>query len=191
MSDNSLTLARSCELDFEIEIKIASFQGRRNKQPLSSLDSASRHAGVQSPNLSDLYVVCQLWADNKPVTVPYRTAHKSFTSTYTWNESLVLPVKYKDLSLNAQIAFTVYDTRGPPAATSAVPVGGSTLKLFGKKGTLKKGKQRLYLWEGKEADGASQSTTSSKVQLAEGETDEMGRLEKVKLFNYSSIQALC
>lgn len=94
-----------------------------------------------------------------------------------WNEVITLPYRYKDLPLSAQLAFTIYDYGGPPAATSAVPVGGTTIRLFGKKSTLKKGKQRMLLWPDKEADVSNDSSTPSKIP---GEPkDERGRLEKV------------
>lgn len=41
--------------------------------------------------------------------------------------------------------------------------------------TLRRGKHRLFLWEGREGDGSDDSTTPSKL----GTRDEMGRLEKV------------
>jgi hypothetical protein len=43
--------------------------------------------------------------------------------------------------------------------------------------TLRRGKHRLLLWPGREADGSMPSTTPSKM----GTRDEMGRLEKVRL----------
>jgi phosphatidylinositol 3-kinase len=43
--------------------------------------------------------------------------------------------------------------------------------------TLRRGKHRLLLWQGKEADGSMETTTPSKS----GTEDEMGRLEKVRL----------
>jgi phosphatidylinositol 3-kinase len=45
--------------------------------------------------------------------------------------------------------------------------------------TLRRGKHRLLLWQGKEADGSMETTTPSKS----GTEDEMGRLEKVRLFS--------
>jgi hypothetical protein len=42
--------------------------------------------------------------------------------------------------------------------------------------TLRRGKHRLLLWPGKEADGSVETTTPSKS----GDRDEMGRLEKVR-----------
>ena len=109
-----------------------------------------------------------------------------------WNEWITFPIRYCDLPLSSQITFTVWDIAGP---RSAVPVGGSTFKLFGKKWysdfrrivlggisdvfpggrTLRRGKHRLFLWVGREADGSDDSTTPSKL----GTRDEMGRLEKV------------
>jgi hypothetical protein len=41
--------------------------------------------------------------------------------------------------------------------------------------TLRRGKHRLFLWAGREADGSDDSATPSKL----GTRDEMGRLEKV------------
>lgn len=41
--------------------------------------------------------------------------------------------------------------------------------------TLRRGKHRLLLWAGQEADGSMQTKTPSKL----GSRDEMGRLEKV------------
>ena len=41
--------------------------------------------------------------------------------------------------------------------------------------SLRRGKHRLYLWPGREADGANETITPSKT----GTRDEMGRLEKV------------
>ena len=45
--------------------------------------------------------------------------------------------------------------------------------------TLRRGKHRLFLWPGIEADGSIESATPSKW----GTRDEMGRLEKVRASN--------
>lgn len=42
--------------------------------------------------------------------------------------------------------------------------------------TLRRGKHRMVLWPDREADGANETTTPSKI----GTRDEMGRLEKVR-----------
>ncbi|KAJ7606591.1 atypical/PIKK/PI3K protein kinase, partial [Mycena polygramma] len=80
------------------------------------------------------------------------------------------------------IVFTVWDIAGPRAA---VPVGGSTFRLFGKKWTLRRGKHRLHLWRDVKGDGSVESTTPSKLE----ERDEMGRLEKlVKKYERGDLQ---
>ena len=48
---------------------------------------------------------------------------------FSWNEWLTLPIKYCDLPSSAQCAITVWDIVGP---RKPVPVGGTTLELFGK-----------------------------------------------------------
>lgn len=48
---------------------------------------------------------------------------------FSWNEWLTLPIKYCDLPSTAQFAITVWDTIGP---RKVKPVGGTTLRLFGK-----------------------------------------------------------
>ncbi|GAW01229.1 atypical pikk pi3k protein kinase [Lentinula edodes] len=126
-----------------------------------------------SRTLSDLYVICQLIADNKPLTIPFRTVFQAFKNAYIWNEWITFPIRYCDLPLSSQITFTVWDIAGP---RSAAPVGGTTFRLFGKKWTLRRGKHRLLLWPGIEADGCVDSATPSKIP---GATDEMGRLEKL------------
>ena len=111
------------------------------------------------------------------INVVFCLLHRWVAKTNSWNEVIKLPIRYKDLPLSSQLIFTVYDYAGPPAATSAEPVGGTTLRLFGKKCTLKKGKQRCLLWPDNEADAHVNTTTPSKIQ---GEAkDERGRLEKV------------
>lgn len=169
-SNASVTLAKLSDLDFNVSFRVSGLSGQVHPQ--------SPIEGQDAP-LSNLYIVCQLWSCNKPMTIPFQTAHKSFKSSYTWNESLTLPVKYKDLPLDAQLTFTVYDSQAPPNAPQAIPIGGTTFKLFGKKCTLKRAKQRLFLHKGIEADAAANSSTPSKVPLLHGETDELGRLEKL------------
>lgn len=192
-----LAIARSCDLDMDLTLRISSYSGPRSPKALTSiLGTPEMHAGWNQPLEvpSGMFVRFQLWSDNKCLSVPFQTAfkplkpHISSTNdsatghqsvTYTWNQDFRIPIKIKDLPLNAQITLTIYDTRGPPAATAAVALGGATLKLFGKNATFKRGKQRCFLWQGTEADGRLHSTTPAKVPLQPGEQDEMGRLEKV------------
>ncbi|TCD67817.1 Phosphatidylinositol (PI) 3-kinase [Steccherinum ochraceum] len=171
---DDFTFAKLRDLKLPVTFRISQLEGTRKPRPFSELleKPELRFHGVQQPGFSDLYVTCQLVADNKPLTIPFRTSFKSFKKDYIWNEWITLPIRYCDLPLSSQITFTVWDIAGPRAA---IPVGGSTFRLFGKKWTLRRGKHRLLLWADKEADGSTETTTPSKV----GTRDEMGRLEKL------------
>ncbi|KDR78928.1 hypothetical protein GALMADRAFT_1365700 [Galerina marginata CBS 339.88] len=171
---DDFTFAKLSDLKLPVTFRISQLEGVRKPRSFTELleHPELRFHGVQSSTLSDLYVTCQLVADNKPLTIPFRTSFKAFKNAYTWNEWITLPIRYCDLPLSSQITFTVWDIGGPRAA---IPVGGSTFRLFGKKWTLRRGKHRLLLWPGVEADGSVETTTPSKLATQ----DEMGRLEKL------------
>ncbi|KAF8907363.1 atypical/PIKK/PI3K protein kinase [Gymnopilus junonius] len=171
---DDFTFAKLSDLKLPVTFRISQLEGNRKPRSFTELleHPELRFQGVQSSTLSDLYVTCQLVADNKPLTIPFRTSFKAFKNTYTWNEWITFPIRYCDLPLSSQITFTVWDIGGP---RKAIPVGGSTFRLFGKKWTLRRGKHRLLLWPGVEADGSVETTTPSKLATQ----DEMGRLEKL------------
>ncbi|KAK1232983.1 Phosphatidylinositol (PI) 3-kinase [Marasmius sp. AFHP31] len=188
---DDFTFAKLSDLKHPVTFRISQLEGNRKPKSFAEIleNPQLRFHGLQSPTLSDLYVTCQLVADNKPLTIPFRTSFKAFKNAYIWNEWISFPVRYCDLPLGAQVTFTIWDIAGPRAA---VPVGGTTFRLFGKKGycrldlsrdedsvflfrTLRRGKHRLLLWPGIEADGSVDSTTPSKLEVR----DEMGRLEKL------------
>ncbi|KAL1949822.1 hypothetical protein VTO73DRAFT_8703 [Trametes versicolor] len=172
---DDFTFAKLSDLKMPVTFRISQLEGTRKPHPFTEVLEKPElrfHGVQQSPNFSDLYVTCQLVADNKPLTIPFRTSFKAFKKDYTWNEWITLPIRYCDLPLNSQITFTVWDISGP---RSAIPVGGTTFRLFGKKWTLRRGKHRMVLWPDREADGANEPTTPSKI----GTRDEMGRLEKL------------
>ncbi|KIP11047.1 hypothetical protein PHLGIDRAFT_100348 [Phlebiopsis gigantea 11061_1 CR5-6] len=174
-SRDDFTFAKLSDLKLPVTFRISQLEGLRHPHAFTELLEKPElrfHGVQQSPALSDLYVTCQLVADNKPLTIPFRTSFKAFTKDYTWNEWITFPIRYCDLPLTSQITFTVWDIAGPRAAS---PVGGSTFRLFGKKWSLRRGKHRLYLWPGREADGSNETSTPSKT----GTRDEMGRLEKL------------
>uniref|UniRef100_A0A667YRG0 Phosphatidylinositol 3-kinase catalytic subunit type 3 n=1 Tax=Myripristis murdjan TaxID=586833 RepID=A0A667YRG0_9TELE len=92
-----------------------------------------------------------------------------------WNEWLRLPVKYPDLPQSAQVALTVWDVYGPGRA---VPVGGTTVTLFGKYGMFRQGMHDLKVWPGVEGDGGEPTTTPGRTSSSLAE-DQMGRLAKL------------
>ncbi|KAJ3192244.1 Phosphatidylinositol (PI) 3-kinase, partial [Entophlyctis luteolus] len=119
------------------------------------------------------FIICQVFSDGKLILPPVRTSHQSFsTKEWIWNEWLSFPIKYKDLSLSSKIAFTIWDVHSPGRA---IPIGGSTFSIFDENKTVKKGKQKLKIWPGVEADGSSNTRTDSSAT----ELDELDRLERL------------
>ncbi|KAK4513454.1 uncharacterized protein ATC70_005455 [Mucor velutinosus] len=167
--DFSYCLTKDVKLP--VSIRIATLEGKRD-------------SFQQQDNLPDLYITVQLFGDNKPLTVPVKTSYKAFRNHWSWNEWLTLPIKYCDLPSSAQFAITVWETIGP---RKVKPVGGTTLRLFGKQFTLRKGKQKLHIWRGCEADGNHDTSTPSK--LPNHEDNDMNKLEKLmKKFDCGDIR---
>jgi phosphatidylinositol 3-kinase len=121
-----------------------------------------RHIGsVQNAN-SELYVTAQLWAESKPLGVSMQTPHLFFKNNRTWNKWLELPVLVKDCPISSQVAITIWDLSPCPDNGSldhAVPFGGTTVPLFDKDGTLRKGRQKCKVYRKKAADGLSPTRT--------------------------------
>ncbi|CAH1797509.1 unnamed protein product [Owenia fusiformis] len=165
----------SCDLDVNVQIKIGTLEGVRDKPSYNELiaDPMLKYSGVYQDDCSDMYVTCQVYSDGKPLALATQTSYKAFTTRWNWNEWLTLPVKYSDLPRNAQVALTIWDIYGP---RKVVPVGGTVVSLFGKNGTFRQGMHDLRVWPNVEADGLEQTTTPGKVG---GATDEMSRLAKL------------
>ncbi|KAI8822578.1 kinase-like domain-containing protein [Fimicolochytrium jonesii] len=161
------------DLDLLLRVKVSSLEGRPPEHSfLEQIQDPYLRSTTGTSALSDIYVTCQLFADNKPMTLPMRTAHHSFTNHWTWNECLTIPIKYRDIPLGSQLAFTVWEAYAP---RKAIPVGGATFKLFGKYNTLRKGKHKLYMWPWTEADGQDASSTPSDA-VHEGDMDRIEKL---------------
>ncbi|GAC95422.1 hypothetical protein PHSY_002998 [Pseudozyma hubeiensis SY62] len=175
MDRDFYSFVRLSDLNLNLTFRISSLQGKLDRLTRTQLleQPESRHWGAQQSAFPDLIVECRLYSDNKPLSVPVKTAYKPFRNNHQWNEWITLPYKLCDLPLGAQLTFTVYDVAS--SNTSRI-IGGTTLPLFSKKGTLKSAQHRLFIWKGVKADGGVESATPSKV----GEMkDEMGRLEKL------------
>lgn len=125
-----------------------------------------------------------------------QTAYKSFKSGRVWDEWLELPISIATLSLSSQLAFTIWDlspTGGPGARGHAIPFGGTTISLFDKDDTLRKGRQKCRVHRHKAADGYSSTTTPAipaprrrggaadgcDGQFSSPEEAELDRLEKL------------
>uniref|UniRef100_A0A8C2X9R4 Phosphatidylinositol 3-kinase catalytic subunit type 3 n=1 Tax=Cyclopterus lumpus TaxID=8103 RepID=A0A8C2X9R4_CYCLU len=177
MDTDKFNYVYSCDLDINVQLKIGSLEGKREQKSYKGLleDPMLRFSGLYQENCSDLYVTCQVFAEGKPLALPVRTSYKAFSTRWNWNEWLRLPVKYPDLPQSAQVALTVWDVYGPGRA---VPVGGTTVTLFGKYGMFRQGMHDLKVWPGVEGDGGEPTTTPGRTSSSLTE-DQMGRLAKL------------
>nr|QFR39795.1 phosphatidylinositol 3-kinase catalytic subunit [Azumapecten farreri] len=165
----------SCDLDVNVEIKIGTLEGERERPSYTELleDSMLKFSGAYTEGCADLYVTCQVFSDGRPLSLAVSTSYKAFSTRWNWNEWLVLPVKYNDLPRNAVLALTIWDIYGPD---KTIPVGGTTLPLFGKRGTFRQGMHDLKVWPKVEADPQHNSSTLGKTK---DKNDQMSRLAKL------------
>ncbi|XP_056165510.1 phosphatidylinositol 3-kinase, root isoform isoform X2 [Syzygium oleosum] len=138
------------------------------RAPNSEIDHSAEERKVE------LYVECSLYIDGAPFGLPTRTRLESAGPPYFWNELITLSTKYRDLTAHSQLALTVWDVS---CGKEEGLIGGATILLFSSKKQLKTGKQKLRLWQGKEADGSFPTNTPGKVP--KHERGELERLEKL------------
>uniref|UniRef100_F6ZM84 Phosphatidylinositol 3-kinase catalytic subunit type 3 n=1 Tax=Xenopus tropicalis TaxID=8364 RepID=F6ZM84_XENTR len=167
----------SCDLDISVRLKIGSLEGKREQKSYKAVleDPMLKFSGLYQETCSDLYVTCQVFAEGKPLALPVRTSYKAFSTRWNWNEWLKLPVKYADLPRSAQVALTIWDVYGPG---KAIPVGGTTVSLFGKYGMFRQGMHDLKVWPNIEADGSEPTKTPGRTSSSASE-DQMSRLAKL------------
>ena len=105
------------------------------------MDGRSSLYGRFELNEHDYYITSQLWAQNSPLTPLLQTAFlpqsgqsQDDVEAVHWHDILTFPIKYRDLTPDAHICFTVW----APSSISTgikhgdVVVGGTTLPFFGK-----------------------------------------------------------
>ncbi|PSN36071.1 Phosphatidylinositol 3-kinase catalytic subunit type 3 [Blattella germanica] len=162
--DDKFSYVYSSSLETRLQIKIGTLEGKRHKPQYEKLlsDPMLKFSGLYQEDYADLMVVCQVFADGRPLALPVSTSYKAFTTR--WN----------DLPRNAQLALTVYDALGP---SKIQPVGGTTISLFGKHGVFRQGILDLRVWPNQEADGNFPSTTPGKAR--DHGKEQMQRLAKL------------
>jgi phosphatidylinositol 3-kinase len=110
----------------------------------------------------DYYITAQLWAEDREIGPPVNTGFGKIATIqqYNWNSVMSFAAKYASLPVTAQIAFTIWDVSKPG---QHVPFGGTTISLFSKRQILRKGRQKLHVWEGTEGDGSVRTKTPGKL----------------------------
>ncbi|KJE91037.1 phosphoinositide-3-kinase [Capsaspora owczarzaki ATCC 30864] len=169
-----LQYGRSCDLLVHLHVKIIKLEGFRPDISFQTkLDNAyMRYSGQSLSDRPDFFVTCQVFSEGKPLGLSSKTRFKAFSNEIAWNEWLTLPIAYRDLPRDSVLAITVWDIFAP---RRIIPIGGSTISLFGRNGTLRKANHRLHLWPYVEADGKNPTTTPAK----QGDVDESDRLESL------------
>lgn len=124
----------------------------------------------------DYYITAQLWADDRRIGPPVNTGFGKLATVqqYNWNSVLSFAAKYASLPVTAQIAITIWDISNP---NQHIPFGGTTVSLFSKRAILRKGRQKLHIWEGVEGDGSTRTKTPGKLYRS-NPLDEIEKLIK-------------
>nr|ANG60478.1 phosphoinositide 3-kinase [Nicotiana benthamiana] len=171
MSGNEFRFFLSCDINLPVTFRIEKLEGKLLTPKLSDSDNVDSTAEEKKP---ELYVESTLYIDGAPFGLSMRTRLESRGPSFCWNELITLSTKYRDLTANSQLAFTVWDVS---CGKGEGLIGGATIHLFNMKKQLKTGKHKLRLWPGKEADGSINTTTPGKVPKEE--RGELERLEKL------------
>eukprot|EP00252_Welwitschia_mirabilis_P014030 TRINITY_DN31050_c0_g1_i1.p1 TRINITY_DN31050_c0_g1~~TRINITY_DN31050_c0_g1_i1.p1 ORF type:complete len:805 (-),score=163.60 TRINITY_DN31050_c0_g1_i1:204-2618(-) len=168
MSGTELRFFLSRDINSPVAYRVEKLKG---KLPNSTFDAEEEMEGQPL----EFYVECALYIDGAQFGLPTRT--RLFLDSNSENSDelyTTLSAKYRDLTNDAQLAFTVWDVSSHNQETV---VGGATLRLFNGKNQLKTGQQKLRLWCGKKADGSLETSTPGKVPKAErGEAERLGKL---------------
>ncbi len=124
---------------------------------------------------SALYIAAVLCDEFGALGIASQTHYSEADSDgCVWDSLLSFAPKYRDLNPTAQIALTVWEIREGEEKPS--PIGGTTMRLFSKKGRLKAGNHTLKLWLDQEGDISYPSFTPGKIPVSE--RGHAGHVEK-------------
>ncbi|WFC98087.1 phosphatidylinositol 3-kinase [Malassezia yamatoensis] len=134
------------------------------------IDTCS-HASQDAKNLEvpSICVTCQLFADNKPLSLVRSTSCQLSDTRIVWNQCLNLSFQIADLPQTATLVFTILSF-GSEAGTSVI--GGSAMPLFDRDGSLRSGQQRLHIWRGVAGDNHIPTSTPFHIEPV-GEAQEL------------------
>ncbi|XP_058804618.1 phosphatidylinositol 3-kinase catalytic subunit type 3 [Phymastichus coffea] len=168
----------SCTVESKIQVKIGALEGKKCRPEYDKLldDPLLKYSGLFGSGCGkgDLLASLQVFANGKAIGLPVSTSYKHFTSRWNWNQWITLPIAFCDLPRNAQLCITLYDCAGP---ARLIPVGGTTISLFGKYGVFRQGMIDLRVWPGVVADCNFPTTTPGKARDCGKE--QMQRLAKL------------
>ncbi|KRY20820.1 Phosphatidylinositol 3-kinase catalytic subunit type 3 [Trichinella patagoniensis] len=178
MSSDRINYVYSCDVHKPVKFKIGCLEGLL---PRFSLNDILRDPNtvdclaLQEECQPNIYVECQLYCLGRPVGLPIVTSSKYFTTFYCWDEWITLPIKYSELSRDAQLAFTVVDVH---SNMKRHVIGGTSITLFSKRGILRRRQYDLKVWPFQSGDGTLANRTPGKMKVGAGCCSETVRLMK-------------
>ncbi|BFZ56631.1 Phosphatidylinositol (PI) 3-kinase [Savitreella phatthalungensis] len=174
MDQLSFSLFASAQIKFPLKITATELELPKQQPPLSSeifRDPRIAFVGSNTKDAFEFYLTLELWAGNKRLWPELRTRYRyNKTKKVRWNETLVFP-DICALPLDAQLAITVWDVRGPG---QKYPLAGTTIRVYDQDGVLRKGRQKLLLHRDRAADPFENTSTPSEST----EVTELDRLEE-------------
>lgn len=179
MSGTEVKFFLSCDISHPLRFKLETLHG-----PLSSANPSTGDILEPLPDdplydtwhpTPEFYAECAIYIDGVPFGLSSRTRNAALATNCRWDEWVTMGVKYCDLTVDAQLALTIWDEAQP---RHEVAFGACTLPLFTRNMQLKCGHFKLRLWPGKVADGSLPSSTPGK--LPKHQRGEVERLEKLQ-----------
>ncbi|KAI9179231.1 Phosphatidylinositol (PI) 3-kinase [Blastocladiella emersonii ATCC 22665] len=148
--------AVSTDLAIAASVKIDSLQGFFPRPTLAQIKENPFREFEAANEPHDLYVTVELRAGSNSLFLPSKTGFSvvehalqpnasvklSEPGVWRWSEWVTLPRRIRDLPLDAELVFTVWNTVEP---RKHAPVGHCTLRFFDAKGLLQRGSFRLPL----------------------------------------------
>ena len=134
----------------------------------------------------DMLIVVQLFASGVELCAPAHTNRSrsvpTSTGKYRWNQWIRFPIKYRDLSVDTLVCFTLY------SSASSEPFGATSSYVFSSRGQMKRSKRRLQIHPDVPADGGEFSTTLGNIRdksfalktekrVVQYNLNELGRVE--------------
>ncbi|XP_053662768.1 phosphatidylinositol 3-kinase catalytic subunit type 3 [Anopheles marshallii] len=175
--ESSLRYISSSSLHQRIAIKIGTLEGENVGYSYEKLieQPLLKFSGMYTEKTPPLKVKLQIFEHGEPVGLPVCTSHKHFSTRWSWNEWVTLPLRFTDISRTAVIGLTIYDCAG--GREQLTVVGGTSISFFSTNGLFRQGLYDLKVWPQMEPDGTRNSTTPGKCSNAG--VNQMQRLSKL------------
>ncbi|XP_052870088.1 phosphatidylinositol 3-kinase catalytic subunit type 3 [Anopheles cruzii] len=167
----------SSSLNEKISIKIGTLEGENVGHSFEQLieQPLLKFSGMYTEKTPALKVKLVIFDNGEAVGLPICTSHKHFTTRWSWNEWVTLPLRFTDISRNSVLGLTIYDCAGGREKTTVV--GGTSITFFSTNGLFRQGLYDLKVWPQVEPDGSTDSSTPGKC--ANAGVSQMQRLSKL------------